>query len=166
MASPGDNYINQAVDEVVAALTAHPAFMSPNAENPPLGAVGSIVFVEDDAPPKTTKIPNQRLPHAGVVYLGHKPGGDDSRGTTSYEVEIGIRLYNRGTDRKAVWSALHQAAAAVSKVVEDELRGDRFNGLAVLAWDTGGDAIDMMEEGGFGAALYTGIVLKIYRNTP
>lgn len=162
MAAPGTDFLNQAVDEVIAALRAHPLFMSPNASGAPADASGVVMYVEGDLP-ETTKIPDYRLPHAGVVYLGHEPVRDDAIGAWDYLIEIGIMLYHRGSDRAAVWGKVQQAAAAVAQVVEDAMAGDRFDGFAVLAWDKGGNAIDVAEQSGYGAMMPTGIILQITR---
>lgn len=164
MAAPSDDFINQAIAEAVAAFTASPLFMSHNAMGAPAGAAGPVMCVEDDLP-ETTAIPQHRLPHCGMVYLRHDRSDQDSAGQTDYQIEIGLRLYHRGTDRAAVWGALQTAAAAVSKVVSEEMgpSGGRFNGFANLAWDKGGTAIDTEERSGFGAMLLSGIVIDFTR---
>lgn len=162
MAAPSDDYLNQAVSEVVAALTASPLFMASDAPDAPAEAAGTVRYVEDDIP-ETHAIPEQRLPHCGVIYLRHGAPVDETAGTNDYEIEIGIRLYNRGTDRSAVWSALQKAAAAITKITESENAGGRFNSFATICRDKGGNGIDTSEQGGFGAMLLTGIVLQITR---
>lgn len=162
---PGNDFINQAIDEVIAVLTDSPLFMSPDATDAPEDAVGSIVYVEADLP-ETTNIRKDRLPHASVVYLSHGDADDGTVDSTDYTVEIGIRLYHRGTDRKAVWSALQQAAAAITAIVEQQAHVGQFGGFATLARDRGGRGIDTEEESGFGAALATGITLTISHMTP
>lgn len=164
MAAPTDDWINQAVAEVIAALTASPYFMSPDSEDAPEGASGVVMAVEDSLP-ETEKLLNHELPHCGVVYLGHDIADQDAATQTDYRIEIGLRLYNRGGDRREVWQALQKAAAAVSKVVSLEMGpdGSRFNGFANLARDSGGQGIDVKENGGYGAILPTGIVLDITR---
>lgn len=164
MAAPGNDYINQAVEIVTATLKANPLFMSPDAPDAPEGAVGVVRFVENDLPELGPQIPQNRIPHAGIVYLGHEPMRDGASSTASYVIEVGIRLYNRGTDRAEVWRQLQQAAAAVTKHAEIELAGGRFDGFATLIWDKGGTAVDTVENGGgFGAMLTTGIVMQIRR---
>lgn len=164
MPAPGNDYINEAVDVVTAAIKASPLFMAADAPDPPAGASGVVRYVEKDLPETGPRIPDYRLPHAGVVYLGHEPMRSGTAGVSDYVLEVGIRLYSRGADRDAVWDALQKAAAAVTVLAETEHAGGRFDGFAIEAWDKGGTPVDTVEkDGGFGAVLFTGIVMKIRR---
>lgn len=160
MANPGSDFINQAISEVIAVLEASPLFMSHLANHAPAGAEGSIVCVEADLP-ETTTIRQDKLPHASVVYLKHEATDDGTISSQDYKIEIGIRLYHRGSDRPSVWGAIQKAAAAISSIVDLENTSGQFGGFAQLAWDRGGTAIDTQEATGYGAMLLTGINLQI-----
>lgn len=164
MSAPGVDWINQGIAEAIAALKACPEFMSPAAVGAPPGASGSILTVEAGMP-ATAGLPDAALPHCGVAYLSHAPSDQDSAGQTDYRIELDLRLYHRGADRAAVWQAVQQAAAAVSRVVSREMGpgGGRFGGFAILARDRGGPGIDVQEAVGFGAVLHVVLTLDITR---
>lgn len=140
-----DDFLNAAVDAVVTALKASLPFMAPAAL---VNATGVIAAVEDYLP-DTTEIPDYSLPHASVVYLGDDILPDLTTGTTTgISVEIGLRLYARGADRRGIWRDLIQAAAAVERTVT----ADRtLGGAVVTSFYGGGNAIDTQEQSGFGA---------------
>jgi len=165
MPAPSADWINESEDTVEAFLKASPDFMSPNASGAPAGATGTIVYVETDLP-ETKSILQHRLPHASVVYLSDSPvPADSSASVGDYAIEIGIRLYNRGADRRLTWRALKKAAAAVAKLVALEMspEGTRMDGFAVSIDYDGGTAVDTVEESGYGAMQLVKVRVQIQR---
>lgn len=165
MPAPTDDFLNDAEDALLAALEASPDFMKAGASGAPPAAHGPIAFIEADLP-ETENILKHRLPHAGVVYLGDDPLVEEGSASESrYNVQIGVRLYHRGANRKEVWRTLKKAAAIVAKVVAKQMSpsGGQFDGLANLAYYRGGTAIDTKEKTGFGAQQLVRVTLQITR---
>ncbi len=159
MPVPTVDFLNDAVDAVVTALQQSVDFMSPNAPVQPNGATpiahgtGVVMIVEDNLP-DTTEIPSYRLPHCSVFYSSDEElHEEDSAGDSEIAIEIGIRLYNRGADRRTVQRTLLQAAAAVERVVKLQMNanGTNFDSYASNARYHGGTAIDTEEKSGYGA---------------
>jgi hypothetical protein len=186
MAAPTEDFLNQAVGEVIATLKASADFVSPDFIDQegdeedegggeeegevepyavPEDACGVIVYIEDRLPP-CEEIPDHRLPHCGVAYLGDDPNiADSAASDTAYTINLGLRLYHRGTNRRKVWRELMRACAVIAKIVAYEMspEGSNFNGFAENARYIGGVAIDTREQSGFGALLPVRIALEISR---
>lgn len=165
MAAPSKDFLNDAVDAVVTALKASPDFMSASAAGAPVGAAGTVLLVEDYLP-ETEEIPDHYLPHAGVVWLGWEILEEESSaGETEMAIDIGIRLYGRSLDRRAMWRDLGKAAAAIERVVALEMNADggEFGGFASNAKTLGGDAIDVKERLGSGGLALVRIQLWVTR---
>ena len=163
MSIPTDDFLNQAIDEVVAVLKASPAFMSDEAPSPPPEASGIIRYVEDYFP-SWEDIPTNHLPHCSVGYLGDGLNVMDSAASgEDYTINIGIRLYHRGMDRRQLWRDLLQAGAAVARIVSDEMspEGANFNGFVTNARYIGGEPTDTHEASGFGGCLTVRVALQI-----
>lgn len=151
MPAPTADFINGAVDAVVTALEADAGFMA-------------LVNKVEDSLPESTEIPVQYLPHAGVAYLRDESNLDESTFTrTALTIDIGIRLYHRGTDRRTVWRTLQQAAAEIEGMVAAERHAGLFGSFAAGAQYLGGVAIDTQEASGYGALLPVRIQLYAYR---
>ncbi|MNT36013.1 hypothetical protein D3C72_1720700 [compost metagenome] len=165
MAIPTDDFLNQAIDEVVAVLEASPDFMSDEASSPPADASGVIKCVEDYFP-SWEDIPANQLPHCSVGYLGDEPNLIDSAASgEDYTINLGIRLYHRGTDRRQIWRDLLKAGAAVAKILSYEMspEGANFNGFVTNAQYLGGEPIDTHEPSAFGGCLTVRVALQISR---
>lgn len=164
MAAPTDDFLNQAVDETLTVLSASPYFMSPDASSAPLGAAGVVMLVEKNLP-EVTAIPDYRLPHCGIAYLADDPVMEDSAASeTDYVIQVGLRLYHRGTDQQAVCETLQAAAASVAKIVALQMAGGgQWNGFAGRITYLGGKPIDVKEATGFGVLQAVKIALQITR---
>jgi hypothetical protein len=172
MAAPTPDFLNQAQEELIAALKRSSRFMSPKAKDAPTGAFGVVRAVEDDIP-DMTRIPDKDLPFCSVIYLRDGIAWDDSAASdTDYEISLGVWLYARGSKRQNVWADLKRAAAALAGVVAYEMSpyGSQFDGFATLARYQGGDMIDTEESNGYGALLAAEVVIQItlpdYEETP
>ncbi len=160
MPAPTVDFLNGAVDAVVTALQQSVDFMASTAANPqpdgspPVAGGTGVVMVVEGNLPDTTEIPQFNLPHAGVFYSRDEyDEGDSDAGATAIGIEVGIRIYSRGSDRQATWESLLQAAAAVRRVVGLEMNatGTQFDSFATNARYLGGEAIEIEEKSGWGA---------------
>jgi hypothetical protein len=166
MARPTEDFLNQAIDELMAVLKASPYFLAPDAADAPAGARGVVMGLEDDLP-ETDQIEEYLLPHCSVVYLDDDPNEEDSTSSqTDLVITLGLRLYHRGPDRREVWRTLKKAAAIVNKIVRREMvsSGGQFNDFATLANYAGGTAIDTKEKNHqYGAMQLVRVMLQITR---
>jgi hypothetical protein len=161
MAAPGNDWINQAMDEVVAVLAASTLFMDPSVLQDGTGIIKKVdrrVF----EPGLLSTMRGDHLPYAGVAYLGHT-SPDEALGTTDYQIDVGVQIVNRSADWNALWEGLQRMGALIPTIAKQEEQGEGFGGFAYKVDALDGQPLQNVQDGTYTGVIQTGFRLTIER---
>ena len=132
------DFLNAALDAVVSTLAASTIFMATG--------TGTITKVERRSLMKFTAIFDQDLPYAGICLSEDgELESESSLGSTEVGMDVLVWLYGRGADSAALEASLLKAKAALLRIVDTEVRADRFGGTVGNARYKGGPQVDTEE---------------------
>src|SRR3990167_876942 len=129
MAKPDSlNWIGQGVLEVAKVFRDSKDLMSPRAKNPPVGAYGNVVRVDEHQVYMPEHPRNGEL-FMAVCFMSYEDAPDDtSAGQEDYYETLKVVIVgenNQGLDgRVALQRVVQQAAVLIPEIVRNQIHGD------------------------------------------